>query len=191
MKRHWVLGGVLGVYLLGLGACLPSGKVSVTGPAQAPREASCDFAVLTVPPASGFVEIGAIDFSQSFTGKMYSELDELKTAITPDVCKAGGDAAIALANGLGEYIKVTIVKRVPDAPARPVSAAPAAPPSAAAAVALKPAEDLGCHYDTQCKGDRICSDGKCVPPSAPPVAAAPAPAPAPSAAPPPAAPPKH
>ena len=28
----------------------------------------------------------------------------------------------------------------------------------------QPVREAGCQYDTQCKGDRICSNGSCVPP---------------------------
>ncbi len=177
--RRWVLVTVVCGCGVLLGACNPSSTLTSTGAAQAPREPNCDFPLLTVPPAQGFVEIGAIDFTQGIYGHMYSEVTELKQAIRADVCKAGGDAAFALANGTGDYIKVTVLKRDPTgtlaAPAPLAAAAPAAgvatptPVPAASAVPAAPA-DLGCHYDTQCKGDRICSDGKCVPPSATPKA---------------------
>ena len=166
MARRWKWAVVGCVLALTLGACMPHGTVSSTGPAQPPRESGCDFPVLTVVPSGGYYEIGAIDFTQGFNGKMYSEVEELKAAIRADVCKAGGDAAIAFANGYGDYVKVTVIKRAVSTV--PASSAPPAAPSASSTplpVGAAAAADLGCHYDTQCKGDRVCNDGKCVPPS--------------------------
>lgn len=54
----------------------------------------------------------------------------------------------------------------PAPPAPPPAAAPASPP---APEPEPPApQPLGCQYDTQCKGDRLCVEGKCVDPPATP-----------------------
>jgi hypothetical protein len=53
----------------------------------------------------------------------------------------------------------------PPAP-RPPFDTPQAP-SAAPPVQTPPPSPHGCDYDTQCKGDRICRDGQCVPPPGP------------------------
>ncbi len=45
-----------------------------------------------------------------------------------------------------------------------VSAAPVLTSSQATAAQPAPAAVLGCQYDTQCKGDRICEKGVCVSP---------------------------
>ncbi len=117
----------------------------------------------TVPPNKGFVEIGTVDVSQG-SSEITSQITDFKRQIRPLVCAAGGDAAIAFANNQGLYIRATILKR------EPVSE-----PSAASASA---AQELDCHYDTQCKGDRLCEGGRCVSP----VVSAPAAPPAPVAA---------
>lgn len=143
------------------------GDIALTrsGPRQPRREATCDFAVYTAP-VEGFVEIGVIDVTiGSWMGEnRFENVSEFKEAIRPLVCDAGGDAVLGFANGHGFYIKGSVLKRAPS----PVN--PAAIPSAAA--------DVGCHYDTQCKGDRICVGGTCVAPSAPAPASAPSSAPA-------------
>jgi hypothetical protein len=84
------------------------------------------------------------------------------------VCKAGGDGAIAFANGYGMWIKATVIKRTGVAAAPAPAAAPvASAPAAAIPAAASGAEHSGCSYDTQCKGDRICEAGRCVSPTLP------------------------
>jgi hypothetical protein len=78
------------------------------------------------------------------------------------VCKAGGDAVIALANGNGQYIKGTVLKRIAaSAPAQPQ------PPPPVVVAPPVPGEQTagGCQYDTQCKGDRVCVNGTCTAPT--------------------------
>lgn len=167
MVRQWLVGMGCGLgALLGV-ACSPSTVASTTGAPQSPREAGCDFQVLTVLP-EGYAEIGVIDFKPSIWTNSsewnYTELADVKKAIGADVCRAGGDAALAMANGTGQYAKVTILKRQSAAPrAQPVVVTSAQPSSPPANVA--PTTDLGCHYDTQCKGDRVCNAGQCVEPA--------------------------
>jgi hypothetical protein len=126
-----------------------STSMTPTSAEQKPREENCEFEVFTVPPPSGYVEVATIDVSPGAYGdNMHTEISDLKTEIRPYVCQAGGDAAFAMANGHGIYIKATVLKRSQQA----VSAAPTK------------AQSDGCRYDTQCKGDRICVDGGCVDP---------------------------
>jgi hypothetical protein len=95
------LAGLLTVYrrtvipsvLAALAACGPPPiRVTQTGHKHPPRGANCEFALLTVPPAGNFVEIGAIDVYMAVF-----ELDKFKSIISPHVCDAGGDAAVAFA----------------------------------------------------------------------------------------------
>ncbi len=124
--------------------------------------------MFTTPPATGFVEIAAIDVKPGGYGtNMYTDAGGFKDKIRPYVCQAGGDAAIAYANGYGMYIKATVLKAV---------ASPQPEPNALAAVDPSqpppPSAEAGCHFDTQCKGDRICVNGGCVAPTGAPTPAA-------------------
>jgi hypothetical protein len=133
-----------------LAAC-GSTTMLTTGAKQPPRPQGCDFQVLTGVPASGYSELGTIDVQPGGWGSnVYTHLDGFKEKIQPYVCEAGGDAALAVANGYGMYIKATILKRTG-------AAAPAADPSHADAA--------GCQFDTQCKGERVCVKGECVDPA--------------------------
>ena len=141
-----------------------STDVTATGPKAPPRPLTCDFQILTSLPMSGYLEIGTIDVTPGGYGNQFTSLSDFKDHIHEQVCQLGGDAAFASANGYGMYIKASVLKHVEVAPtpaARPVAAAE--PPKS------KPA---GCEFDTQCKGDRICLEGKCVSPE--PKASAPA-----------------
>ena len=49
--------------------------------------------------------------------------------------------------------------------------ASASPPATSANPPAALEQDAGCHYDTQCKADRLCVKGECVPPTSSPPAA--------------------
>lgn len=125
-----------------------------TGAKQPPRPDNCTFDMLTAPPNGGYIELGTLDLTTGAT----TNLGEFRSGIRPQVCRAGGDAALALANGYGVYIKATVLKRVEEAP--PANGAPRLPPP------QPPAAAGGCSFDTQCKGDRVCAQGVCVDPPA-------------------------
>jgi len=176
------VGLILAGSFLGCGAT----DVTANGPRQAPNEANCDFEIMTSSPLIGYKEIGTIDVTPGGYGDhVFQNLSDFKDHIRPNVCELGGDAALAFANGNGWYIKASVLKRVA---AKPAASEPAPAPVAVAAKR----ESHGCEFDSQCKGDRICVEGKCqspAPSAAPaesaPTAAVPAPAasaPAPTAA---------
>jgi len=120
-----------------------------TGAPQAARPANCTFQVLTAAPAGNFVEVGTLDV----TGVDSSDnLASFKTNIAPRVCEAGGDAVIAMANGYGYYIKATVLKAEPGGTSAPNLTQGSVPAPSAG----------GCTFDTQCKGDRVCTKGECV-----------------------------
>jgi len=159
----------LGVFAVGFLAC-NSTTVTATGPAQSPRRLDCDFEILTSTPLLGYQEIGTVDVTSNDTivGPI-KNLSQFKDHIRPHVCQLGGDAAIARANGDGWYVNASVMKRVS-------STSPAAPAPVPVAVAANP-ESQGCAFDAQCKGDRICVEGKCQSPApnAAPSESAPAP----------------
>lgn len=175
--------GLLGPVLL-LVALLACGstKMSATGEAKAtPREPNCEFDILTADPAADYTEIAVIDVQPGGYGhNRFTEISDFKEEIRPHVCEAGGDAAIALANGHGVYIKATVLRRIQTVPSLQAPPPPPVQQAAAPAPASAPpaAAAGGCEYDTQCKGDRICVDGECQSPEAPTPAPEAAPAPA-------------
>jgi len=130
--------------------CVAPVSLTRTGPPQPARAATCEFEVFTAAPSAPFVEIGTLDVAYSD-----EKLSNFKKRIAPYVCAAGGDAVIAMSNGLGTYIKATVLKT-----SDPRAAATT--PTEASAPALAPKAAGGCTFDTQCKGDRICSKGECV-----------------------------
>jgi len=160
---------VLGLLAVGFLAC-GSTEMTATGPAAAPRAETCDFEILTSTPLIGYREIGTVDVTPGGYGvNQFTSLSDFKEHIQPNVCKLGGDAAIASANGYGMYIKATVLKRIE------VETAPRTPAPAPVAAVAKPTAH-GCEFDSQCKGDRICVEGKCQAPAASPAPAEPAPA---------------
>jgi len=130
-----------------LSACAPSMSYTRTGPTQPPRTVGCAFDVFTASPTGNYFEIGTVDVMASGYSVPATQLAVFKDKLSPYVCHMGGDAAVASANGLGYYMKATVLKRSPTT-SRP-AAGPAVP---------------GCQFDTQCKGDRICVKGECISP---------------------------
>jgi hypothetical protein len=120
-------------------------------------------------PLTGYMDIGTIDVSwnNSSSGKNAKDFYD---AVQPFVCKAGGNAAVAYANGLGEYIKASVLLAVPNKDVKPqapstattATATTATATATTTATATATTATSGCQYDTQCKGDRICVDSKCV-----------------------------
>jgi hypothetical protein len=135
-------GAVIGLLGTCLAACATSVTFTPTGPPQAARKPTCEVQLLTVSPATPFVELGVMDVHPG--GEPYWDLAAFRATIQPEVCRVGGDAAIArLVDGV--YSKATVLK---------LGTGPVGQDSAA-----------GCQYDTQCKGDRLCVDGRCANPS--------------------------
>lgn len=148
-------------YLLGALLACGSTKMSHTGAAHDAKPEDCDFQVLTTLPKGEWEEIAIIDVNPGAYGhNLHTDIESFKDEIRPKVCEAGGDVALAAANGSGVWIKATVLKRKAAPPAAPVAAQSVAAPTSAA-----PANAAGCTYDAQCKGDRICENGVCVSPS--------------------------
>jgi len=157
---------VLGACSLAVG-CVNQVTLTRAGAPEPPRPANCEFQVLTAAPAGDYAEVGTLDVTAAYTDT--NKLSDFKKLITPRVCEAGGDTVIALANGLGHYIKATVLKSgaaasahagsraVPTLTQASMPATPATPATPAPAAG-------GCTFDTQCKGDRVCAKGECVEP---------------------------
>jgi hypothetical protein len=90
--------------LVGLGC--GSTTYTETGGARAPKDDDCQFVSLTAPPQQAYHQLGVVDVKP---GKEINKLDEFQDYIRPYVCQAGGDAAIVLPNGDGNYIKATVI----------------------------------------------------------------------------------
>jgi hypothetical protein len=147
MKSHLCL--VLVSIVITCAACGGTTSMARSGPVQPSKPANCNFQALTTSPAGGFVEVGTVDVNPGPYGiNVYRDIAKFKTHVQPYVCQAGGDAVVAHANGYGMYIKGSILKST----------------GAAASAPQPSASTGGCQYDTQCKGDRVCLEGKCVDP---------------------------
>lgn len=136
------------VAVVALAACGTT-QVTATGPSAPSQGGPCDFRLLTALPSGGYVEMGVVETQLGDYGSnAFSTLADFKKEIAPQVCRAGGDMAVAHANGAGIYVRATILKAS--------GAASSTPPPAA-----------GCQLDTQCRGQRVCVKGECTDPSNP------------------------
>lgn len=132
--------GTWAIVIASLAGC-DAPALTTAGPGAVSRPPACEFQLLTVVPSGSYVEKGVFETQEgNYGSNSFSTLADFKREITPYVCKAGGDVAVAHANGNGIYVRATILK------------ATGAPPAA------------GCAFDTQCKGQRVCIKGECVDP---------------------------
>jgi hypothetical protein len=111
--------------LMALGAlallgCGPTLKFTARGEARPPKAPTCSIAVLTTPPPEPYEKLGIIDIQYDNTG-FINNPEDLKKKIQPEVCRVGGDAALAFANTYGTYIKVTVLSLKPAAESAPAA----------------------------------------------------------------------
>ena len=91
-----------------LGACGPTFKyVPTSEVTNEAREPTCEFRVLTTIPSNPFDEVGILQADGSYRT---SDVEEFKKIVAPDVCRAGGDAIISEINGLGYYMRGTVIR---------------------------------------------------------------------------------
>ena len=129
-----------------MGACGPP-QSTVSAPIQSPEPMTCDFGVFTFMPAAGYIETGVVEVTPGDWLDVNNYVGSLKKEIEPAVCRAGGDAAVGIANGHGIWLRAIILKRTEPRPTD-----------------LKREASGGCENDLQCKGDRICVKRACVSP---------------------------
>ncbi len=83
-----------------------------TGAVQPARPENCAFEVVTSFPKGPYTEVGTIDIQPGQLGRnVYRTLGGVEEEIAPEVCKAGGDVAVAQANAYGRYDKAIVLKR--------------------------------------------------------------------------------
>jgi hypothetical protein len=106
-----------------LAACATTYRYTPTRTAAAKPD-DCTFDVLTTRPDGAFEELGAFEATQAVASK----IADFKTAVAAQVCRAGGDAVIAVANDQGLYMTGTVL-RYTNAPGPAPVAEPAAAPA--------------------------------------------------------------
>ena len=85
----------------------------------AAKPSDCTFDILTMRPTRPIEELGVIDFEGGFvqtSGRrsgVPSTAADLREKIAADVCRSGGDAVVTEVNGLGQYVRATVVRYSP------------------------------------------------------------------------------
>src|SRR5712664_4077055 len=102
--------------LLAVG-CIAGTEYTASSSVRAqPKPESCSFDVLTTRPQRAFEELGIIDFTGgmiSSSGRRAGVPDSasaLKDKAAQTVCGAGGDAVLEDVNGLGQYVRATVIR---------------------------------------------------------------------------------
>jgi hypothetical protein len=118
MSKKLALGPALFLVL----ACSASPNFTPNSATRADAKPSdCKFDVLTLQPSQPVDELGIIDFVDgttiSRTGRRIGVPDtaaELRQRIASEVCRVGGDAVLGQVNGVGQYIRATVLRYRPE-----------------------------------------------------------------------------
>lgn len=86
----------------------PTLKFSGVGEARTPKPPNCQVTVYSATPTKPYDELGIISIRYDNTGFL-TELEDVMKVIRPEVCKAGGDAAVARRNDYGTYVSATVL----------------------------------------------------------------------------------
>lgn len=80
--------------------------------------------VTSVPPEKNYEDLGTLDF---YNGTEPKTLEDFKKAVKKQVCDAGGDGVIAIANDKGQYTKGTVIHYLGEMakPVKPITDVPA------------------------------------------------------------------
>lgn len=92
-----------------------------------PKPDNCKVEVVTSQPEASYEELGALSH---YNGTAPKDAEKFRAAVAKQVCGAGGDAVIAIADAKGEYTKGTVIKYTGTmaTPVKPISDIP--PPQA-------------------------------------------------------------
>lgn len=93
---------------LSLLACGPELKFSRVGEAREPRPPYCQVTVYSATPKQPHEELGDISIRYK-NSRFLTQFQEVPKVIQPEVCKAGGDAAVARRNEAGIYVSATVL----------------------------------------------------------------------------------
>jgi hypothetical protein len=100
-----------------LAGCAPATFTFTPASSATSLPDNCPVEVVTsMPPERNYQELGTLDF---YSGTEPKTLDAFKKAVKSQVCTAGGNAAIAIDNGKGQYTQGSIIKVLPGT-AKPV-----------------------------------------------------------------------
>jgi hypothetical protein len=95
--------------LLFVAGCFGYQYTPTTQNAAAAKPQNCSFDLLTTRPERPYVELGVLE-SQGSPGSGAANAGIFKSRIGEQVCQVGGDAVLTEVNGLGNYVRGTVIK---------------------------------------------------------------------------------
>ncbi len=114
---------VVAAVVAAVGATIGCGPASTFTPREgvcSARPPRCDFEVISRRPARDYQVIGTIDLEAFSVRRLPNDEAELREAVGPEVCRAGGDAIIPGITGDGRYVLAAVVKWVDEGETAPV-----------------------------------------------------------------------
>ena len=90
-----------------------------------PKPDNCKVEVLTTAPDGSYEVVGTLE---QYNGTPTKNVDKFRSAVDTQVCQAGGDAVIAIANEKGEYSKGSVIKYAALPMATPLKSVNTPPP---------------------------------------------------------------
>ena len=103
----------LPIVLVAMAGCGGSYRYAQTTSVTAPaKPETCSFDVLSTRPDRPYDELGVLDFSGDQMAVAKS-VTSFRDRVRPHVCGAGGDAVLAEVNGVGYYVRGTVIRYRP------------------------------------------------------------------------------
>ena len=110
------------------------GYTATTRDVAAARAPDCAFDLLTARPGRPFVELGVLERpsaeAREGSGLLPRTAGDFRRIVSPEVCRAGGDAVLTEVNGFGDYVRGTVIKYKDQSGEASAEAPPAVVPAA-------------------------------------------------------------
>ena len=105
--KHFCLGVVLGVCATSCGISYEMSRSSVVQ--VTPKSGQCEFQVVSMPPSMNeYEEIAILTPTSS---RWADSPQSFKDSVGDDVCRVGGDVVVTEVNGIGRYVRGTVLRK--------------------------------------------------------------------------------
>jgi hypothetical protein len=104
--------------------CVGYTYTATTQTAATAKPAGCAFDLLTTRPERAYAELGVVEHGGTPNTGGATTAGAFKDMVANAVCRAGGDAVITEVNGMGIYVRGTVLKYTGQSGPPPAAAAP-------------------------------------------------------------------